>query len=285
MSQNAQKQQSSQLWMGFISSYMNEFFLANAFIKMGVTPISIKIVKKFGATPHETTYGFIHFRSESDALEALHLCNNKPIPNSNPVAKFKLNHVSSSANSMSGPPEFTAWVGDLPKEVDDSSLFKLFGDKFPSLKMNMGPTGQSKGFGFLTFGSENEYKHCMKTMNGYKWYGKALKLNSSYRETKTQSKQLSDQQAWQDFTSLSKDYYPHIPYDLSCGHSFEIPAFSRYYTKNELELIDHEVKVDYSTLNSARSHQDHCLWDPLLVSGYCEPDPDLYECTTFSSVC
>lgn len=274
-------QQNTQLWMGFIEPYMNDFFLATAFIKMGVSPVGIRTAKKLRATSNEKTYGFIQFKTELDALDALQRCNNKTIPNSDPPIKFKLNHII-------GPAEFTAYVGDLPSDVDDNKLFKVFADKFPTLRSAKVSyeNNHSRGYGFLVFGTEGDYKQCMQTMNGFKINGKPIKVNYSYRETVySNPEELCDDQFWAEFTSLSDNYYPPVSQDLLQAHSIQIPSFSRLYTRNELNLMDYSVKLDYNMLNSARSAQSHCLWDPLLVSGFCTVAPDHYENVSINSCC
>lgn len=263
------------LWMGFIEPYMKESFISNAFIKMGTPPSGIKIVRKIGS-PNENTFGYIDFKTEQDALDAWKRCNNKTIPNSKPPAKFKLNHVI-------GPPEFTAYVGNLPKDVDDMQLFKVFADKFTSLrsaKITI-QNGQSQGYGFLIFGNETDYFECMKTMNGVKINGRIIKVSSSHRDAQFVNPEiLSDELFWKDYKELSQNYYSSIPPDLFYRHSINIPCFSRFYSKNELQLVDYSGAIDYNTLNSAQSQG---LWDSLIVSGYRVLDPDYHDSSSFCS--
>ncbi|KAL1465392.1 hypothetical protein WDU94_004970 [Cyamophila willieti] len=286
----------TQLWIGQVEPYMTDFFLANAFMKMGVTPLSVKVVKKFGATPNETTHGFVNFKSEKETFEAYNKCKNQIIPNSDPPKRFRLNYTreESDRNRNKPPAEYSVYVGDLDSTLDDMKLFKEFADTFKSLRsarVKYQSDGKSKGYGFLVFGSEFDYEMCLKTMVGHKINGKTITVCPSRREmlqkkTPSVPKHVSDAQFWQEFTSLREDPYPiPVPQDLLNGNAYDIPSFSRLYSKNDLELIDHGLKMDYDQLNSAKTLQDHCLWDALLVSGYSVPDVEYNACTKVTSSC
>uniref|UniRef100_A0A8D8XCI9 tRNA selenocysteine-associated protein 1 n=1 Tax=Cacopsylla melanoneura TaxID=428564 RepID=A0A8D8XCI9_9HEMI len=291
---------STQLRISQIEPYMTEFFLANAFIKMGVNPLSVRVVKKFGATPNDTTYGFVNFKSEKDTFEAYNKCKGDIIPNSNPPVRFRLNHILGSIkgtehrNRDKSPAEYSVYVGDLDNTMDDMKLFKEFADKFKSLRtarIQYQTDGKSKGYGFLVFGSEFDHKMCLKTMMGHKINGKPVRVCPSRREmlqkkTPSVPSYISDAQFWEEFTSLREDPYPiPIPQDLLGGNAYDMPSCSRFYTKNDLELMEHEVKMDYDELNSGKSLQDHCLWDPLLESGYSVLDLEYNACTKVTSSC
>lgn len=91
------------------------------------------------ATPTDTTHGYIQFKTEQEAMNALYKCNKKTIPNSKPPATFNLNHfIAPIVESEIPPREYGARVEDLGPEIDDKKIFKLFADKYPSLRSARG---------------------------------------------------------------------------------------------------------------------------------------------------
>ena len=87
------------LWIGGLEKYMNEEFLKEAFRLMGEDSVeSVEIIKnKF--TRIQTSYGFIHFDSDTAAMMVMHKLNNKIIPHSQPPVRFQLNHASAKLNN------------------------------------------------------------------------------------------------------------------------------------------------------------------------------------------
>ena len=92
----------------------------------------------FPATVSDLTHGYISFKTEKETIEAYKKCRNQIIPTSNPPARFQLNHVLVSNSSVDIPDEYSIYVGDLPADFDDMKLFKLFADKYPSLRTAKG---------------------------------------------------------------------------------------------------------------------------------------------------
>ncbi|KAF2343976.1 RNA recognition motif domain, partial [Trinorchestia longiramus] len=101
--------------------------------------------------------------------------------------RFKLNHSSTRGNTTDK--EYSLWVGDLTPDVDDFALYKTFGSRYNSIKtakVIYDPSGQSKGFAFVRFYQEDEYRDALTHMNNFKGLGqKPLKV--SYAVPKKQS--------------------------------------------------------------------------------------------------
>lgn len=116
---------------------MDEAFLKQAFAVMGETCLSTKIItNKLTGLP--VGYGFLDFIDEAAALRVLHKCDGKPIPGSNPIKKFKLNHACHSKDIAQQQSEYSAFVGNLTTEVDDLGLYTAFHSRFPSVKAAKG---------------------------------------------------------------------------------------------------------------------------------------------------
>lgn len=107
----------------------------------------------------------------------------------NPIVRFRLNSASNSNKLIGNEREFSVWVGDLSSEVDDYNLYRVFSNKYSSIKtakVILDSSGFSKGYGFVRFGLEEEQKSALYEMNGYIGLGsKALKICNAVPKPKT----------------------------------------------------------------------------------------------------
>lgn len=107
----------------------------------------------------------------------------------NPIVRFRLNSASNSNKLVGNEREFSVWVGDLSSEVDDYNLYRVFSNKYSSIKtakVILDSSGFSKGYGFVRFGIEEEQKSALYEMNGYIGLGsKALKICNAVPKPKT----------------------------------------------------------------------------------------------------
>jgi len=74
------------------------------------------------------------------------------------------------------------YVGNLPWSVDDSKLqdlFSEFGEISEALVLKDKFSGRSKGFGFVTFNSDDEAKKAIAKMNDKEVEGRKLKVNEA----------------------------------------------------------------------------------------------------------
>ncbi|ABN65113.1 polyadenylated RNA-binding protein, partial [Scheffersomyces stipitis CBS 6054] len=125
-------------------------------------------------------YAFIEFDTNQAADMALHTLNGRIINNS----EIKINWAfqSSTINTAAHPdePTFNIFVGDLSPEVDDETLTRAF-SKFQTLKqahvMWDMQTSRSRGYGFVTFGTQADAELALQTMNGEWINGRAIRCN------------------------------------------------------------------------------------------------------------
>lgn len=162
-----------------LEPYMTENFVISAFHKMGEQPQTVRLMRnKFTGDP--AGYCFVNFLSDEQAVNAMHKLNGKPIPGTNPVVRFRLNSASNSNKLSGNEREFSVWVGDLSPEVDDYNLYRVFSNKYSSIKtakVILDSSGFSKGYGFVRFGNEDEQKSALYEMNGFIGLGsKPLKI-------------------------------------------------------------------------------------------------------------
>eukprot|EP00519_Triparma_laevis_P007497 CAMPEP_0182511756 /NCGR_PEP_ID=MMETSP1321-20130603/31024_1 /TAXON_ID=91990 /ORGANISM="Bolidomonas sp., Strain RCC1657" /LENGTH=203 /DNA_ID=CAMNT_0024718467 /DNA_START=119 /DNA_END=726 /DNA_ORIENTATION=+ len=76
----------------------------------------------------------------------------------------------------------TVYVGNLSLEVNDSVLLELFTQAGPCVSVFMPKdkiTGQTQGYGFVEFATEDDCAYAIKILNMVKIYGKPLRVNKS----------------------------------------------------------------------------------------------------------
>lgn len=225
---------------------MTENFVISAFHKMGEQPQTVRLMRnKYTGEP--AGYCFVNFLSDEQAIDAMHKLNGKPIPGTNPVVRFRLNgkmenikkfvlhhlHIkifvsnipAASSNSnklLANEREFSVWVGDLSPEVDDYNLYRVFSNKYSSIKtakVILDSSGFSKGYGFVRFGLEEEQKSALYEMNGYIGLGsKPLKICNAVPKPKSSSTAASAATAATDAVSMP---------NLAATNA--ITDFSQYY--------------------------------------------------------
>jgi RNA recognition motif-containing protein len=74
------------------------------------------------------------------------------------------------------------YVGNLPFSVDSEKLKELFssyGDVEEATVISNKFSGRSKGFGFVTFSSDEDAKTAIKEMNDKEVEGRKLKVNEA----------------------------------------------------------------------------------------------------------
>jgi len=281
---NMANQVHCQLWMGSLEPYMTESFILNAFRKMGETPLSVKVMRnKFTGEP--AGYCFVHFANDDEAIDAMHKLNSKPIPGTNPVVRFRLNNASNNTSRQIIDREFSVWVGDLSPDVDDYNLYRVFSSKYNTIKtakVILDNSGFSKGYGFVRFGSEDEMRDSLITMNGYIGLGtKSLKISNAVPKPKgagdtptngqtatgneTNFNQYYDPSSyWQNYAAnwQQQGYYDQGTH-AQIQHNTYVAAPEPPKKEDELELIEHSVPLDIDKMNRDKIDQDCNFWDAL----------------------
>lgn len=165
------------LWMGDIEPWMNELFIMKSFIDYGFAPRSIKLVKDYKLKK----FCFVSFNSYKEANNALFQLNAKKIKNTN--IYFKLN-IAKNNNKFSK----NIYVGNLSPKINDIELFNIFKSKYPSVYYAciIQDNGISRGYGFVHFANEDEYKSCLKEMNGIFLHDRIIRVKE-----KNNNKELS----------------------------------------------------------------------------------------------
>lgn len=226
---------------------MTENFVISAFHKMGEHPQTVRLMRnKYTGEP--AGYCFVNFLSDDQAIDAMHKLNGKPIPGTNPVVRFRLNSASNSNKLLGNEREFSVWVGDLSPEVDDYNLYRVFSNKYSSIKtakVILDSSGFSKGYGFVRFGVEEEQKSALYEMNGYIGLGsKALKICNAVPKPKSSATTA-------DSTTVAMS---------NLTQSNSMTDFSQYY--------DPSAYWQTPSLYGQTSSQAWATYDPTSVAAY-----------------
>ena len=244
------------LWMGDIEPWMNESFIMNAFIKCGFQPNKIRIIRnKF--MNRCRNYGFVAFDNFEDANNAIFKLNAKLIPQTN--IYFKLNLTKTNKKGTKN-----AYVGNLPPTMNDMDLYNMFKSKYPSVYYASIITdrGISRGYGFVHFSKEEEYKKCLEEMDVIIMEDRIVRVkekknnNNDYMSIKNyinENNYFSDNENNTNYSSVEKEQ------DLSLSSSSQNKSFSEHfeslesYENNELykkmqetadKIIEHQKSIN-----------------------------------------
>ncbi len=158
------------LWMGDLEPWMDELFIMNSFIQLGFIPKSIKLIidKRNNKSKN---FCFVYFNNLEEANLALFNLNSKLIPNTN--LYFKLNIIKYNTLQKGN-----IYVGNLSKKINDIELYNYFKSKYPSVYFSsiIADNGISRGYGFVHFANEEEYRKCLEEMDGTLFHNKIIKV-------------------------------------------------------------------------------------------------------------
>ena len=173
------------LWMGDISPDMEESKILDAFQQFQIYPTYIKFIKD-KKTNTNKNYCFVFFKNNEETSKALTLLNGKAIPNTN--ISFKLNKAS-----YHSPINRTVYVGNLNKSINDEMLHNFFHMKYSSVSkaIVIKEKNISKGYGFVVFKKENEYKKCLYEMNGVLFLGNNIIVKEQKRKDENENSNKS----------------------------------------------------------------------------------------------
>jgi nucleolysin TIA-1/TIAR len=151
------------VYVGNIHSHVSESLLQEVFSNTG--PLEgCKLIRK-----EKSSYGFVDYFDRRSAALAIVTLNGRQLFGQ-PI-KVNWAYASSQREDTSG--HFNIFVGDLSPEVTDATLFAFF-SVYPTCSdakvMWDQKTGRSRGFGFVSFRSQQDAQSAINDMTG-KWLG------------------------------------------------------------------------------------------------------------------
>ncbi|KAG0592764.1 hypothetical protein KC19_1G279200 [Ceratodon purpureus] len=174
----AERNQDATAYVGNLDSQVSEELLWELFVQAG--PVVNVYVPKDRVTNLHQGYGFVEFRSEEDADYAIKILNmiklyGKPI---------RVNKASQDKKSLDVGANL--FVGNLDPDVDEKLLydtFSAFGVIVTNPKIMRDPdSGNSRGFGFISYDSFEASDSAIEAMNGQYLCNRAITVSYAYKK-------------------------------------------------------------------------------------------------------
>ncbi|CAA2938086.1 polyadenylate-binding 2-like [Olea europaea subsp. europaea] len=157
------------LYVGDLHPNVTEIELSEAFSRMGDV-ISVKICMDH-TTERSLGYGYVNYSNPQDAARALKELNFTNL-NGKPIRISYSNRDSSLRRSSAG----NIFVKNLDIAIDNKVLNEIFSSfgNIVSSKVETDSFGQSKGYGFVQYDTEEAAQKAINEQNGMSLYGKQV---------------------------------------------------------------------------------------------------------------
>lgn len=175
---SAERNQEATVYAGNLDPQVTEELLWELFVQAG--PVVNVYVPKDRVTNLHQGYGFVEFRSEEDADYAIKILNmiklyGKPI---------RVNKASQDKKSLDVGANL--FIGNLDPDVDEKLLydtFSAFGVIVTNPKIMRDPeTGNSRGFGFISYDSFETSDAAIEAMNGQYLCNRQITVSYAYKK-------------------------------------------------------------------------------------------------------
>lgn len=166
------------LYVGNLPKSIDENLLKQYF-QIGGTISSVKIIPDKNS--QECNYAFVEYFAAHDANVAFETLNGKEVEGK--ILNINWAFQSQQVNSEE---TFNLFVGDLNVDVDDATLantFKEYASFIQAHVMWDMQSGRSRGYGFVSFGEQEQAQKAMDAKQGFELNGRAIRINwASKRE-------------------------------------------------------------------------------------------------------
>lgn len=175
---SAERNQDATAYVGNLDPQVSEELLWELFVQAG--PVVNVYVPKDRVTNLHQGYGFVEFRSEEDADYAIKVLNmiklyGKPI---------RVNKATQDKKSLDVGANL--FIGNLDPDVDEKLLydtFSAFGVIVTNPKIMRDPeTGNSRGFGFVSYDSFEASDAAIEAMNGQYLCNRQITVSYAYKK-------------------------------------------------------------------------------------------------------
>jgi polyadenylate-binding protein len=149
------------LYVGDLDQSVTDPQLYDLFNQMGQV-VSVRVCRDL-TTRRSLGYGYVNYSNPQDAARALELLNFSSL-NGRPIRVMYSHRDPSIRKSGAG----NIFIKNLDKGIDHKALhetFSAFGNIL-SCKVATDPTGQSKGYGFVQFDTEEAAQKAIEKLNG-----------------------------------------------------------------------------------------------------------------------
>ncbi|GAA0140001.1 RNA metabolism protein [Lithospermum erythrorhizon] len=152
---------STSLYVGDLDQNVTDSQLYDLFNQVGQV-VSVRVCRDL-TTRKSLGYGYVNYSSSQDASRAIEVLNFTPL-NTKPI-RIMYSHRDPSVRKSGTANIF---IKNLDKNIDNKALhdtFSSFGNIL-SCKIATDPNGQSKGYGFVQFDSEESAQSAIDKLNG-----------------------------------------------------------------------------------------------------------------------
>ncbi|CAL5377402.1 unnamed protein product [Camellia sinensis] len=149
------------LYVGDLEPNVTDSQLYDLFNQLGQV-VSVRVCRDL-TTRRSLGYGYVNYANPQDALRALEVLNFTPL-NGTPIRVMYSHRDPSMRKSGAG----NIFIKNLDKAIDHKALhdtFSSFGNIL-SCKVATDPAGQSKGYGFVQYDSEEAAQKAIEKLNG-----------------------------------------------------------------------------------------------------------------------
>ena len=157
------------LYVGDLDPAVGEAQLYEIFQQVGHV-VSIRVLRDL-ITRRSLGYAYVNFSTTADAKQAIDMLNYTPVAGKPIRIMFSQRDPSSRKSGVGN-----IFVKNIDKQVDNRELHELFRDygMVLSSKVARDVTGQSKGYGFVQFETDEEAKKAIDGVNGKEIRGKPV---------------------------------------------------------------------------------------------------------------
>ncbi|KAB1670394.1 hypothetical protein ES319_1Z170900v1 [Gossypium barbadense] len=187
------------VYVGNIHSQVTEPLLQEVFASTG--PVEgCKLIRK-----EKSSYGFVHYFDRRSAALAIVSLNGRHLFGQ----PIKVNWAYASGQREDTSGHFNIFVGDLSPEVTDAMLyacFSVYHSCSDARVMWDQKTGRSRGFGFVSFRSQQDAQSAINDLSG-KWLGsRQIRCNWATKGAgSNDDKQISDAKSVVELTNGSSE--------------------------------------------------------------------------------
>ncbi|XP_051127078.1 uncharacterized protein LOC127248663 [Andrographis paniculata] len=175
---SAERNQDATVYVGNLDTKVSEELLWELFVQAG--PVVNVYVPKDRVTNAHQGYGFVEFRSEEDADYAIKVLNMIKLYGK----AIRVNKASQDKKSVDVGANL--FIGNLDPDVDEKLLydtFSAFGVIVTNPKIMRDPdTGNSRGFGFISYDSFEASDAAIETMNGQYLCNRQITVSYAYKK-------------------------------------------------------------------------------------------------------
>ncbi|KAI3460201.1 hypothetical protein Pfo_016864 [Paulownia fortunei] len=152
---------STSLYVGDLDFNVTDSQLYDLFNQVGQV-VSVRVCRDL-STRRSLGYGYVNYSNPQDAARAMEVLNFTPLNNKSIRVMYSHRDPSSRKSGTAN-----IFIKNLDKTIDNKALhdtFSSFGNIL-SCKIATDPNGQSKGYGFVQFDSEEGAQNAIDKLNG-----------------------------------------------------------------------------------------------------------------------